>query len=182
VLTQPQVQDITALQEALTPLGISTVISENNGNLTLVTAGGTASARPDLEATTAAWLSMPLGLQAFPTVLPGVLSTMLVFRDETGIKRQQNIYPAAKYPYEILNFLNNLPGITQVALDNNGILTVTGDNLAFRGIFAYGIETDVATGSLQIIPQPDANDDGIDDITVIYSTGEKQIIYQIPPF
>jgi uncharacterized repeat protein (TIGR01451 family) len=182
VLTQPQVQDITALQEALTPLGISTVISENNGNLTLVTAGGTASARPDLEATTAAWLSMPLGLQALPTVLPGVLSTMLVFRDETGIKRQQNIYPAAKYPYEILNFLNNLPGITQVALDNNGILTVTGDNLAFRGIFAYGIETDVATGSLQIIPQPDANDDGIDDITVIYSTGEKQIIYQIPPF
>jgi uncharacterized repeat protein (TIGR01451 family) len=183
MLTQPQVQDMTALQDALTPLGISTVISENNGNLTLVSAtGGTASARPDLEATTVAWLSMPLGLQALPTVLPGVLSAMLVFRDETGTKRQQNIYPAAKYPHEILSFLNNLPGITQVALDNNGILTVTGDNLAFRGIFAYGIEMDVATGSLQIIPQSDANGDGINDITVIYSSGEKQIIYQIPSF
>jgi len=181
VLTQPQIQNMTALQEALTPLGINNIISETNGNLTLVTTtGGTISARPDLEATSA-WLSMPLGLQALPTLLPGVLTSMLVFRDETGTKRQQNIYPAAKYPHEILNFLNNLPGINQVTLDNSGVLTVTGENLTFQGIFAYGIETNVATGSLQIIPQLDANGDNIDDITVIYSTGEKQIIYQIPP-
>ena len=139
------------------------------------------SARPNTKSTPA-WIGMPLGLHFVPTTLPSVLTVMLVFRDELGFKRQQNIYPAAKYPQQLHNFLTTSPGVESVQLDNDGTVTVIGGSNAFVGILDYAVENSAAsTGGVQLTEIADLNGDEVDDLMVIYGTGEKQVIYIIPP-
>ncbi len=182
ITTQPQVQDIPALEAQLRPLGLPTVAVETNGNLTLPYNDTLSfSARPDLQSTPA-FLGMPLGLHYFPTTLPSVLTIGLVFINEEGHKRLQHLYPAAKYPQKLQNFLTNTPGVEAVRLDLNGTLTVTGGANAFTGIIDYTVEIgNTPTGGLQLNDIPDANGDGVNDLAIMYGSGEKQIIYQIPP-
>jgi hypothetical protein len=129
-----------------------------------------------------AWFGLQLGLHNFPTILPGVLNVVLVYLDDTAQKRLQILYPAAKYPQKANQFFRDMPGVTSVIFNNDGTLSVEGTNLNFRGIFSYAVELGevAATGSLQVIDIPDVNGDSVDDFTVIYETGERQMIYQIP--
>jgi hypothetical protein len=124
---------------------------------------------------------MPLGLHQIPTTLPGVIAVMLVFRDDVGNKRQQVIYPTSRYPEALETFLNNMPGTTSVIFNNNGRLSVELDSITYRGLFDYSLKADsLATGGIQLTPLSDVNGDGISDFAVIYGSGEKQMIYQLP--
>jgi hypothetical protein len=125
---------------------------------------------------------MPLGLHYGATTLPSVLTIGLVFINEEGHKRLQHLYPAPKYPQKLQNFLSNTPGVEAVRLDLNGTVTVTGGANAFTCIIDYSVEIGNApTGGIQLNDIPDANGDGVNDLAIIYGSGEKQIIYQIPP-
>ena len=181
IFTQPLVQDIAALEAYLHSFGLSTVIVEENGNLTLpVNDTLSYTARPDLESSLS-WLAMPLGLHPVPTSLPGVLMTMLVFRDEVGNKRQQIIYPTAKYPNKLYNFFTNMPTVESVKLENNGTISVKIRGLMVKGIFDYAVKVGgIPTGGIQFTTVPDINGDGIDDFKIVYGNGETQVIYQTP--
>ena len=181
ITMQPTMQDLPALQAVLGDYGISKVIVEDNGNLTIpINDSISATARPDLSSTPA-WFGAQLGLHNLPTLLPGVLNIILVYLDDSGQKRQQYLYPVAKYPQALYTFFEKMSGVKQVIFDNNGTIEVEGSNLSFRGIMDYAVESgQTATGSIQFIDTPDANGDEIDDFAVIYGTGERQIIYQIP--
>ncbi len=180
-LTQPVVQEMTTLKNAVRGLGITTVVTEPNGNLSLpVTTTRSFNARPALKSTPT-WLAMPLGLNTVPTSLPGVLTTMLVFRDETGTKRQQLIYPAAKYPDNLYQFFARQPSVETVTFDNDGTVLVKGGSFNLHGIFDYVVtNTGTPTGGIQFSSTKDVNGDGIDDFAVVYANGERQVIYQIP--
>jgi uncharacterized repeat protein (TIGR01451 family) len=180
-LTQPVVQEMTTLKNAIRGLGITTVVTESNGNLSLpVTTTRSFNARPALKSTPT-WLAMPMGLNTVPTSLPGVLTTMLVFRDETGTKRQQLIYPAAKYPENLYQFFARQPSVETVTFDNDGTVLVRGGSFNLHGIFDYVVtNTGTPTGGIQFSSTTDVNGDGITDFVVIYANGERQVIYQIP--
>ncbi|BAP54557.1 conserved repeat protein [Thioploca ingrica] len=180
-LTQPIVQEMTSLKNAVRGLGITTIVTESNGNLSLpVTTTRSFNARPALRSTPT-WLAMPLGLNTVPTSLPGVLTTMLVFRDETGTKRQQLIYPAAKYPDNLYQFFARQPSVETVTFDNDGTVLVRGGSFNLHGIFDYVVtNTGTPTGGIQFSSTTDINGDGITDFAVIYANGERQVIYQIP--
>ena len=180
-LTQPVVQAMNVLKAAVSSLGTTTVVTEANGNLSLpVSATRSFSARPALESTPT-WLAMPLGLNTVPTSLPGVLTTMLVFRDETGTKRQQLIYPAAKYPDNLYQFFARQPDVKTVTFDNDGTVLVVGGGFNLHGIFDYVVtNTGVPTGGIQFSSTKDVNGDGIADFAVVYANGERQVIYQLP--
>jgi trimeric autotransporter adhesin len=181
IKAQPVVQDLVDFNAALLSLGLSPANIEGNGNLTVTVDNSFHySARPDLASTVAA-VAMPLGLHQIPTNLPGVIAVMLVFRDDAGNKRQQVIYPTSRYPQALETFLNNMPGTTSVIFNNNGRLSVESDGITYRGIFDYSLTAEsLATGGIQLTPLSDVNGDGINDFAVIYGSGEKQIIYQLP--
>jgi len=180
VRVQPLVQDLTGLQTVLRSVGLAGVLAEGNGNLTIpFNASLSYSARPEVESNFA-WLTMPLGLHPVPTSLPGVVSLMYVFRDETGNKRQQFIYPAAKEPQNLYTFFSNMPGITRVVFDDKGMVTADGKD-GFRGIFDYAVTTgQVPTGGIQFTRVPDINGDQVEDFAVTYGNGSRQVIYQVP--
>lgn len=182
ITTQPLFQDIPALVDELQKLGLGAVGVDEDGYLSIPFDDSTSfSGRPNTNATLA-WVGMPLGLHFFPTTLPSVLSVKLVFRDEQGFKRQQDIYPAAKYPQQLQNFLTTSPGVESVRLDNDGTVTVIGGSNAFVGIIDYAVEVSGApTGGLRLSEIGDANGDEVDDLAVIYGSGERQIIYRVPP-
>jgi len=182
ITTQPLFQDIPALVDELQKLGLGAVGVDEDGYLIIPFDDSTSfSGRPNTKATLA-WVGMPLGLHFFPTTLPSVLSVKLVFRDEQGLKRQQDIYPAAKYPQQLQNFLITSPGVESVRLDNDGTVTVIGGSNAFVGIIDYAVEISGApTGGLRLTEIADANGDEVEDLAVIYQGGERQIIYRIPP-
>jgi len=181
ILTQPQMQDLAGLESVFETYGVPTIKVETNGNLTLpVTESLSFSLRPNIESSPA-WEGMSLGLHTQPTTLPGVLTFMFVFKDESGTLRQQNLYPAARHPQKLYNYFAELPGIESVVFNNNGSFTISGGDITFRGLFdAAVISGHPVTDNIQMTLEPDANDDGYDEVGIVYETGEKQIIYQIP--
>ncbi|MCK5521748.1 MAG: beta-propeller fold lactonase family protein, partial [Thiomargarita sp.] len=182
VTMQPTMQDLPALKQALYAYDITGLTVEKNGNITIpYDETITATARPELTSTPA-WFGMQLGLHVISTNLPGVLNFMFVYLDDMGQKRQQFLFPAAKYPHALYGFFKAMPGVTDVTFNNNGTVSVEKENkLDFKGIFSYAVETNPATtGHIQFINIPDLNGDKIDDFAVKYETGEKQVIYQIP--
>jgi hypothetical protein len=182
VTMQPTMQDLPALEGALGDYGITSVVVQENGNIAIpINDTLSASTRPNLTSMPA-WFGLQLGLHNFPTILPGVLNVVLVYLDDTAQKRMQILYPAAKYPQKANQFFRDMPGVTSVIFNNDGTLSEEGTNLNFRGIFSYAVELGevAATGSLQVIDIPDVNGDSVDDFTLIYETGERQVIYQIP--
>jgi hypothetical protein len=182
VTMQPTMQDLPALKEALrAAYDITLLTVEKNGNITIpYNETTTINVRPDL-ISTPAWFAIQ-GLHVIPTNLPGVLNFMLVYLNDMGQKRQQFLFPAAKYPQALYGFFEAMQGVTDVTFNNNGTVSVERENNPdFKGRFDYAVETNPATtGNIQFIDIPDVNGDEIDDFAVRYETGEKQVIYQIP--
>jgi trimeric autotransporter adhesin len=181
ILTQPKMQDLAGLESVFKTYGVSTIQVENNGNLSLaVTDNLSFSLRPGLESTPA-WSGMALGLHTQPTTLPGVLTFNLVFKDENGNLRQQNLYPAPRHPQKLYNYFANLPGIESVIFNNNGGFTISGGDITFRGIFDAAVTSGhPVTGNIQMTLEADTNEDGFEEVGIVYETGEKQLIYQSP--
>jgi len=180
--TQPLVQDLSALQMTARNLGLAGVLEAGNGNLTVpVNTTMVYSTRPGLDSTVT-WLTMPLGLQTVPASLPGVAYVVFIFRDEWGNKRQQFIYPAAQEPENLYTFFIKAPGVKSVVLSNDGTITVNGSgDINFRGIFDYVVEArDIPTGGIQFTRIPDANGDDIEDYSLTYGNGKRQLIYRLP--
>lgn len=180
--TLPWVQESERLNGELGNLGLKPVsVDESSGNLWVGTDTPVGfSARPAQESTLAV-LTRPLGLNSIPTSLPGVSNVLWVFRDTSGRKRQQFLYPAAVEPQGLVAFLLNIPAVTAVTLHQDGQITVSSQGNVWRGLFAYTVQASgVASGGIQLTAISDQNGDQLADFEVIYSQGAQQIIYQVP--
>jgi len=103
-----------------------------------------------------------------------------IFRDDTGTKRQQWLYPAPKGRF-LANLFQNMPGTQSVSLNNDGTILVTQENgKKIHGLLAYQWKGGTPTGSMQFAQSSDMNGDGLSDYLITYENGETQIMYQLP--
>jgi hypothetical protein len=177
VLTQPALQEPSALQTALSDMGLAEFTIETNGNLSIPSSEEQwFSARPD-------WLStklasdMETGL-AFGNspYLSGLSSTTLIFNDAEGVRREQQIYPAVAYPEVLYSATQN------VSIEPYGLVNFQWGNRSYRGVMDYVVtkEDDSSAKILQVESIPDANGDGVKDLTLVYPGGERQIMFAVP--
>ena len=180
--TQPLVQGMQALENALRFSGIQPeqITQEENGNLTITVDAQTQFiVRPSLTATQVSNVQA-LGVQQRATGLANVIDYVLTFDDTTSVRYQQYLYPAAKEPDVLQQFLLGLPNVQSVDLHNDGRLIIRTNTTTMQGKLAYNVQTGgTATGSLQLLQEgQDYNADGREDFLIVYGNGERQVIYQ----
>ncbi len=178
---KPLILNDNFLYTALQSYGLTDFTVADNGDITIPVDNSLSYiTTPALKAKTV-WMALPVGFHYILTSLPGVLNVSLIFKDEAGIKYQQDLYPTAKYPQELQQFFINMPGNDTVTFYDNGTLLVVVDKFRYKGLFDYAVTaSSFPTGSIQLSATDDVNGDGIGDFEILYGTGERQVVYQIP--
>ena len=179
ITTQPLMQDFAGLQAGLSKWGLQ-VQAEDNGQLAVFGGNLQFMARPGLISTLAP-LSSAIGVYLLPSNLPNVSNVLQVFRDETGTKRQQWLYPAPKGRF-LANLFQKMPGTQSVSLNNDGTILVAQENSKkIHGLLAYQWKAGgTPTGSMQFAQGADMNGDGLSDYLITYENGETQVMYRLP--
>jgi len=94
-----------------------------------------------------------------------------VFEDE-GTRRKQHLYSAVAYP-EVLYSSDD-----EIITEPFGLVRFTLEGKTYHGVVDYVVtQNDSTTDTLQVEPIPDANGDEIEDVVLIYPTGEQQIMF-----
>jgi hypothetical protein len=175
VLTEPAVQVPSALQSALTALGVSDFTVQTNGNLQVPAPDDVwFSARPD-------WLSIEresdtdTGLKFGESpYVAGLISVSLVFTDGEGKRSEQSLYPAVAQPDALYS------AAKAVSIEANGLVNFRLGNQSYRGVVDYVVtQGESSTDTLQVEQNPDVNGDGIEDMVLIYPNGERQILFVV---
>jgi len=179
VLTQPALENPLALETMLNNWGIAGFTAYADGNIKTATLGQYYYlARPDKTATKT---EIGEGITMFPATLSTQLNlTALHYTDNMGVFRQQLLYPSAAHPAELKAALTELPGAKNLLFYNNGSLSVTLNEVTYTAMYDYKVETGSANGFTQFLSIADQNGDGSEDIKVIYSNGDQQILYLLP--
>jgi len=177
VLTQPAVQVPSALQSALTALGVSDFTVQTNGNLQVPAPDGVwFSARPDWlsierESDTDTGTGLKFGESPY---VAGLISVSLVFTDSEGKRSEQSLYPAVAQPEAL--YL----AAKAVSIEANGLVNFRLGNQTYRGVVDYVVtQGESSTDTLQVEPNPDVNGDGIEDVVLIYPNGDRQILFVV---
>jgi len=163
ILAYPVIQELSALIEAVAPLGIHQVALQENGILTAKLDEGKVVARTDMAATPVSD-DEPLGL--FPSELNAM---RLIFEEDTGQKRQQRIYPTCAYPEILDNY--------SLTRDHKGEVSITIKGKRYQGIFDYVVfQNENGEPDTQVIFTPISENGHIIAFEVIYPTGERQML------
>ncbi|GAB6042148.1 hypothetical protein JCM17961_28240 [Endothiovibrio diazotrophicus] len=110
--------------------------------------------------------------------LPGLYRVAFVYRD--GDQRlSQALWPTPAEWSPLGDWLEALPGIGQVVLDGEGVLTVELDGVRLRGVFDYGVEGGGSGGALTLEEAGDVNGDGIPDYRIRYPGGGSQLLFMV---
>ncbi len=167
ILAYPVLQELSALIEAVAPLGIHQLALQENGILTAERNEGKVVARTDIAATPVSD-DEPLGL--FPSELNAM---RLIFEDDTGQKRQQRIYPTCAYPKALDDY--------SFTLSNKGIAAITIKGKRYQGIFDYMVSpNENGEPDTQVVFTPVSENGNIVAFEVNYPTSERQILRLIP--
>ncbi len=178
---KPLIQNKTTLEIALHDFGLDNFTVAENGDITIPVDDTLSYITTPALKTKTTWNSLATGFHYTLTLLPGVLNVGLIFKDASNINRQQNLYPTAKYSQELQQFFTNMPGNESVVFYEDGTLLIIDDDFRFKGLFDYAVSaTGFPTGSIQFNSIIDLNGDEISDFEILYGTGEKQIVYQMP--
>ena len=178
ILDQPAVQAPCELQAALEKLNLPNLTVQDDGNLKVVAEkeGLWYSARPDLYSIEVAD-DTTLGL-SFPDspVISGIQRASMVFVDSDGKTREQLFYPALAGPEALL------ASAQEVVMEYSGEVSFKLDGQSYHGVVDYLITQSEHSSSnkVQVISLPDVNGDQIEDFTLVYSTGDQQIIFAFP--
>jgi hypothetical protein len=177
LITEPAIQAPCDLQGALAGFGLPQFSLTNNGNLKIpAEEENWFSARPD-------WASIPAVTEQFPgiyfspsTVMTNLSVVTLNFSDQNGELREQKLYPAVAVP-EALNAVAE--EITTEA--DNGLINFSLNGQNYRGMMDYLVTMGPSQPeNLQVETQTDLNGDNVEDITLIYPTGERQNMFLMP--
>jgi len=74
---------------------------------------------------------------------------------------------------------NYLSRLGTASIDIEGFIELQADNITYRAIMDYKVESTNLNGQFQIQAIDDANGDGMGDYLVTYENGDKQILYLI---
>jgi hypothetical protein len=174
VQTQPALQAPNTLQKLLSEIALSELIVQANGNLRVSDGSGELwfSARSN-------WWGIEVdanaetGLSFVQSPYGQIVATM-TFSDKEGKKWKQLLFPAVAYP-EVLK-----ASAKSVSLKPYGVVDFTLNDQRYCGVINYAVEPNTApsTDTLQIESISDMTGDGVEDIKLIYPSGEKQLMYR----
>jgi hypothetical protein len=163
ILAYPVIQELSALIEAVAPLGGHLVALQENGILTAELDEGKVVARTDMAATPVSD-DEPLGL-----FLSESNAMRLIFEDDTGQKYQQRIYPTCAYPEALYNY-----SLTWV---HKGEISITIKGKRYQGIFDYVLfPSENGEPDSQVVFTPISENGNIVAFEVSYPTGERQML------
>lgn len=194
---QPALQPLSLLQQELALISLPEIVISATGNLTIQVDQGPPpleqnedgelvinnsyydryNIRPISVATLIEADKEELVLVPHPGYSSEVLLAV-VFQDETEF-RQQLLTSA---PYDALEFeesLNDFPGVTGVSLADYGIATFTfgAEIVSLLADFYVRKVPDFDDSMIGISAVADANGDGIDDLKMVYSSGDEQYFF-----
>lgn len=178
VTGQPLFQDLSELNSVLQYMGVTAPVQENrlNGYLRLpIDSNLYFSAQPEQSSVLS---SKALGLHAVEDA-DGNISYALVFQDDLGMNREQQVFPASPYEAELNGYLLNRSGIDSVTFYADGRVVAEGSQPIY-GWLDYLVNTDVIPADgLQFTSLPDTNGDGLSDYAILYPAGGMQILYRM---
>jgi hypothetical protein len=173
VQTQPALQAPSMLQKLLSDIALPELIVQANGNLRVSDGSGELwfSARSN-------WWALELDANAetglsFVKSPYGYIVAMMTFSDKEGKKWGQLLFPAVAYPEVLKAFAES------VSLMPYGFVDFTFNDQRYCGVINYAVDQSTAprTDTLQIESISDVSGDGIEDIKLIYPSGEEQLMY-----
>jgi hypothetical protein len=172
VQTQPALQAPGTLQNLLSDIALPELIVQANGNLRVSDGSGKQwfSARSNWWALEDANAETGLSFVKSPY---GYIVAMMVFRGKEGKKWVQLLFPAVAYP-EVLK-----ASAKSVSLKPYGVVDFKFNDQRYCGVINYAVDQSTAprTDTLQIESISDATGDGVEDIKLIYPSGEEQLMY-----
>ncbi|EDN72543.1 hypothetical protein BGS_0138 [Beggiatoa sp. SS] len=174
----PGIENPAALQTALIEWGLVRFEMGSDGNLS-ISGDPQFKIRPDLfSRITDASLALGLDWKTSP-LLSGLNQLVFRFQDKTGAHREQVFYPVAAHPEELQTALQNQLESEAIDFHHNGTLSVKIGTRTHTGVFDYTITPGTAGTETQLLPIPDKNGDGTEDIQITYRNGDQQILYRI---
>ncbi|HWK53018.1 MAG TPA: hypothetical protein VNR18_01510, partial [Hyphomicrobiales bacterium] len=115
--------------------------------------------------------------------LPTATLLSLVFKDERGLLLEQDLIPVpADWP-ALKAALRAIPGLTQVRIDLQGIISVQLEGRTLRGRVSYAVlRSGVPSGANSVLVQGvgDLNGDGTGDFELHYPNGDLQRLLILP--
>ncbi len=190
VLGQPTVQDNTEFVEGLNDIDLSGLTVGSTGHLTTVDTEEASQVVGKADyLSVVADPDMPLGIRLVKTNWFDEFSgngaakvAIFVFIDNEGVKRQQFVYPAP-----VNEALLSSLGASDSNADNVELHAGVGTlSFILQGQFYYGFldyrvkaGEKPSSGVVEFNPTDDINDDGIEDIQIVYPDGQQQDLYII---
>ncbi|WP_198284585.1 beta-propeller fold lactonase family protein [Beggiatoa alba] len=175
IVVQPAVEDSSALRTALGRLGVATYEYLMDGTLYMpIDSTAYFKARPAL-VTNLSSGTTGLIFQASPYA-SNVLTTLFKY----GAVRQQYLYGTPVDRSQLNNVLQDIPNVQLVQLNENGTGLVQIGSRTYIVVFDYIVRKGTPSSITQLQIVADQNGDGSDDALVVYTNGDRQIIYVIP--
>lgn len=177
VIAQPVVQDMEGFVR-----GVNGAIQvTDDGDLTVQVGGAWFRARPSIFSSPAPPEASE-GLALLPhDRLLGVEQVSLIFPGEGGPRRQ--LLPSAPLDRAALGAaVAVIPGVDGVDFDGEGGVSVRMAGQTLEAVFDYGFVqgTPPVSGGVEFVVTDDVNGDGVDDLTVVYPNGARQLLYMVP--
>jgi hypothetical protein len=113
--------------------------------------------------------------------LPNATSIVFVFRDADGKLLEQDLVPIPGDWFALKQYLEQLPGASNVRIDAQGVISLTLQGTTVRGRVGYHVNAgDVQSGALVLKAAGDINGDGTGDYVLHYPNGEWQHLLIYP--
>jgi hypothetical protein len=104
-----------------------------------------------------------------------------VFRDADGKLLEQDLVPIPGDWFALKQYLEQLPGASNVRIDAQGVISLTLQGTTVRGRVGYHVNAgDVRSGALVLKAAGDINGDGTGDYVLHYPNGEWQHLLIYP--
>ncbi len=189
VSTQPAVQDNSEFVKGLNHINLYDLIISSKGRLTTTDATTAIPyfGKPDFLSVIAA-PDMPLGISMTKTRWFGKKTNgagkmvVFVFIDDDGMKRQQMIYPTPANEALLTSLGASDSNADDVQLHAGvGTMSFRLSGRSYFGFLDYHVEAGEkpSSGVVEFNPTEDLNEDGIEDIEIVYPDGQQQDLYVI---
>ncbi len=176
LIAEPAVQDICALQAALNEvIALDQLMLRDSGDVQAYTQDNRfLSLRPDLAAFIAdAADQTPAG---FYRVTPS--RALLVYLEANQQLMQQGFYATPGWPGQLASHVDNLQ------FESPSLVYFQFNGSAYRGVPDMMVEQNLSGSSsvaFNIEDIGDMDNDGLDDFSVVYTNGDRQVFYTVAP-
>lgn len=182
ITAQPALENTTALQTALTTIGIKSFKVSGSGMINIpISAVSYLALRPDALSSSID-NATPAGVvpMAIPN-LAGATQFLLRYLDSSNNMRQQLVYASPAYPDELRLVLKGIPDASSIVFYNNGSISMKVGTKTYNAFCDYTVKIGgVGSQFPQLGIIADQNGDGGQDVRITYANGDQQVLFLVP--